>query len=649
MSRDAPTVYRLQPNERTEQPTQWCFVDTETAGIDPNAPVGIYEQALHFGVACFVELRHGKTYEDWLTFQSSTDFWDAVVEHTDPKQAMRVVAHNMGGFDYMVLRGEHHLERLGYPILKRIMGCPPFVIKARKDDRTIVVLDNLNWFRMSLAALGKYVGIEKGTDPGLEGPYSERIAYCRTDVMILKENMLQWLRFLKQNQLGNFAITAAGQAMNAFRHRFMPDGMVVNHDPRIVRVERTGYFGGRTEAFRIGKVAGPIMKVDVTSMYPHVMSTHNYPIRCVGSFHRNTLDELKLALRKGMAVMAEVVIRTEVPAFPYRGETVEFPLGTFETVLTTGELKLALKVAEILEVRRVNYYEAGPVFVDFVDHFWKLRKQFIDEGNATWAWLTKLMMNSLYGKFGQRQPDWTKISTDGMPPIPQGLSMQVDVTAGTTRTFRRVGSWTEEKVRHPDEARSSMTAIAAHVTAYARLYLWELMERAKRQNVFYVDTDSLFVNGTGFTRLRFPRGQKVLGSLTLEEVTDNLVIRTLKDYTFGQVDKVKGLRHPVRTISANQFVVDSFRSFKGAIAQADVDRMIIRRHEKTLKRDYRKGQAQTDGSIVPNRYEMTLSPIVVDGRRIGERWTACVRSDARSGGPGSRSGRSRSLGAAGEL
>jgi len=82
------------------------------------------------------------------------------------------------------------------------------------------------------------------------------------------------------------------------------------------------------------------------------------------------------------------------------------------------------------------------------------------------------------------------------------------------------------------EASNSFVAIASFVTAYARCYLWELIEKAGEENVLYMDTDSLFVTKKGYENLKDYLDNKELGKLKLEDVTEDLTIWGAKLYKF---------------------------------------------------------------------------------------------------------------------
>ncbi len=57
--------------------------------------------------------------------------------------------------------------------------------------------------------------------------------------------------------------------------------MLVHMKPEVIKLEIDSYRGGRNECFFIGEAHGEFYKLDVNSMYPYVMATHYYPIKCL--------------------------------------------------------------------------------------------------------------------------------------------------------------------------------------------------------------------------------------------------------------------------------------------------------------------------------------------------------------------------------
>ncbi|GAJ21876.1 unnamed protein product, partial [marine sediment metagenome] len=134
----------------------------------------------------------------------------------------------------------------------------------------------------------------------------------------------------------------------------------------------------------------------------------------------------------------------------------------------------------------------------YVDKFYQLRQRFKSGGRSDYDEICKLLLNSLYGKFGQKAEVWEKIGEASGEPdrietcYLSGRNSPSSIRYLLGEIFECVGI---------EESFNSFPAIASHVTAYGRMYLYELMKQAGRENVFYCDTDSLIVNEAGRSKL----------------------------------------------------------------------------------------------------------------------------------------------------
>ena len=244
----------------------------------------------------------------------------------------------------------------------------------------------------------------------------------------------------------------------------------------------------------------------------------------------------------------------------------------------------------------MNCYSQAIIFDDYVDFFYQLRKEYKNSGNAIYDQITKLLMVSLYGKFGQMGFKTLKQEL----PEPEPNSRQTTIDTGTGIKGSRVvlGNF-EFMTYRKGNSFNAMVAIATAVTSYSRFYLWKLLELAGRENVFYTDTDSLFVNEIGYKNLDGFIDPDKLGALKLEETTNNLEIRGLKDYTFGGFSRTKGISFKAEKIEDDIYEQLQFPNMNSYLNMAGNEDYSIRTTRKFLNRDYTKGVVYADGSIKP--------------------------------------------------
>lgn len=473
------------------------------------------------------------------------------------------------------------------------------IISFKKGKKTIVFIDSLNWFKTSLKNLGDSIGIEKLEMPDFKKSWDsqEWIDYNKNDVVILKQYFLNYLKWLRTNDMGNFGYTIASQSFNTFRHKFMHQQIYIHDNADAIRLERESYHGARTECFKIGKFYEDIFYLDVNSMYPTVMKYEKYPIRLIGELKTQNLKKLEQKLKQ-YCIIANVKIKTDEPVFSVKqnGKLI-FPVGSFDVTLTTNELVYALKHDFIEKINFGYVYEAGYIFEEFVDYIYDKRKIAKQENNNLDANFLKLILNSLYGKFGQQIAIFSEI--DNNEEIEQGSGYYVNTETGQKKKIKYINNqFFVEKEK--EESYNSFCAIASHVTANSRLLLWKYIKQAGLDSIYYCDTDSLFVNKTGYDKLLPECNDMDLGKLKLEEKSNYLEIRGLKDYVIGDKERLKGIniKNSVK-VSANEYAITIWPKIRSMINRKTLTEYYTMNSRKILKRNYDKGNLKSNGNVEP--------------------------------------------------
>lgn len=588
-------AHLLRKTKRSEMPSQLIFVDCETHSR-PVDDVTV-EARLWFGWACYVRRHHGTSWSkpQWFRFESVETYWSWVSSLNRDNSRLYIYSHNQS-FDFTVLQGFSQLPKYGYQLKTAVIEGPPTIITYKRDMASLVFLDTLNYFRMPLKQLGSEIKMPKLRMPTETSSRARWDAYCRRDVKVMLRAMLQYIIFLQSNDLGGYKPTLASQALSTYRHRFMQAEIYMDDHPSALALARGAYHGGRVECAHIGKLAGPLYQLDINSQYPFVMRNNTMPTRLLNYTVNATVLELA-GWVKDKHCVAEVTIKTDSPAYPvYVDHKLLFPIGTFRAYLTTPEIIRALARNEVMQVHQVALYRPDNIFSDFVDFFYDARIKFKMLGEEAFYFMAKILLNSLYGKFGQSGQVYKEIETVASLDIKRWI--EIDADAGEVHQYRQFGGIVQERSRE-GEARESHPAIAAHVTAYARLYLWSLIEHAGVNNVFYYDTDSLLVNSNGYHRLKQFMHPLQLGALKEVAIYQNVELRGAKDYSFDVVERVKGVRIKNCYTYPGGVVQDQFSNFKGMLARGDLDRALITLVSKNLTRKYNKGVVSSDGRVSP--------------------------------------------------
>ncbi len=640
-------AHYLTANKASESPSNCIYFDTET--LDRTIDESTKEAVLNFGWACIRRKRYGEwSAESWIRFESRGTFWEWVNENAHEGQKLYIYAHNLN-FDASVMGMLSQLDDLGWELQSAIMDDPPTMFKFRKGKATIQLVDTFNYFNMSLKALGKVINLEKYDMPAWETATREQgDAYCKRDVEIIMRAMEKQFDFVKAHDLGNFAVTQAAQAFNAYRHRFMDFPIYIDTNADALKLARSSYYGGRVEAFRIGKIPGKVYKLDVNSMYPFVMSKHKFPTKLLSYMTGDINPESLRSLFDHYGLVANVTIETDRAYYPYVHESkLLFPVGDFDACYSKPELEFALNHGHIKAVHSLAIYEEQMLFAKYVNYFYSMRKAATEEGRTEEAYLLKISMNSLYGKFGQNGRKWENDSEADTLEVKTWN--EIDAKTEVKQEYRQVGRIIQ-KMAHEDESQNSHPAIASTITGYARVYLLEMMLLAGMENVYYCDTDCLFTSETGYEKLKWFVDPTVLGMLKLEEVSEAVTILGLKDYTFGEHTKLKGIRSNIYWVNLgsgrhyhvkpcamvdsplykqytmdelkklktklrepfikcacvdinlqgeNTFEQDKFQGWRGKIRDGNMDRMIISKVKKRVSHTYNKGKVSVNGRVEP--------------------------------------------------
>lgn len=587
----------LSHNSKCETPSWFVFVDVETNAIPIDDTKVKAEMFL--GYACFFRRynKRGKQYEseEWLRFTKPVEFFDKLESWIRAKTKVYIFAHN-AQFEFQVLGVAGAMKDRSYSASLIIVDSPPFMVEYRRNNTTLLYTDTMNYFAVSLAELGKGIGFEKHQMPDKSAPKEAWDSYCRQDVEVMKYSVLKFIDFVKEHDLGNFQRTLASQAFTAYRHRFMTKPIHIHEDEEASNAERAAYYGGRVECFRLGTITESQYLFDVNSMYPAVMRDNTFPYQLIGKIKDVYLDRIS-EMCSAFCVVAKTILKTQTPAYPLRADSkLIFPVGEFTTYLSTPEIIYAYQNGDIIQITEAFVYRRFPIFKSFINELYPLRLQYQSEGNKAFQYMVKIFMNSLYGKFGQNGRKWENVIPTSELDFDEWI--EVDTRSNETHRFRKALGMVQSLCTNT-ESFNSFPAIAAHVTAYSRMLLWQYIQLAGRDNVYYCDTDSLLVNETGKARLSAVLDDKELGKLKLEKAMSSTTLNGPKDYVFEDKVKHKGIRAKAKEIAPNTYEQDKFWGLKTAWREGVSDMQVIERITKKLARQYTKGEPTADGRVIP--------------------------------------------------
>jgi len=477
------------------------------------------------------------------------------------------------------------------------------IISVKKKGSSIVFLDSMNWFPESLEKCGNRLGIPKIT-VDFENCTDELLSlHCKRDVEILLAVMKDFIAFLTSNHISRLCYTRASVAMAAYLLNHYDRTIFIHNNKEAIDLERASYRGGRTECFYLGELTdGPYYILDVNSLYPAVMVDNSYPVKYKKIHSSLRVGELERML-KTRSCISTVLVNTPEPVYAVKQDRTVFPVGRFWVTLCTPELKYALEHKHLITVGQTVEYKQAPIFTRFVNRMYALRQKFKADGNDSYQTLCKYILNSLYGKWGQKADIWEKLGP--APDEPDRVEVVYYPDENRRGLLRYLLGECWELVGY-EEGYNSFPGISSHVTAYGRMFLYNLMKVAEWGNYFYCDTDSLIVNEAGLCNLKSACDDIKLGSLKVQETTNCLHIKGLKDYVTDEKTVIKGIRRNAVETSVGVYKQEQWPSLKGMLRSGLTDGYTVKTITKTLHRGYTKGNVSEDGWIVPFDYHLPL-------------------------------------------
>lgn len=614
------TAHFLSQLNKHDLPSNIIFFDTETS--QQRLENDVYKHTLKLGYALHTRTTRGKVLHKQSdhVIKSIPDFWEWVDRKVTTKGTLYIVSHNLN-YDLPILHGFSTLQSMDYRLTSfyhkamlsvfvwerdngvtlrvRKLKDGSYTIEEKHDISKIIAVDNSNFYQGKLEKWGDIVNVPKMEIDFETTDETYLLSYCKNDVEILHRLWLTWFSFLRENKLGGFRQTVSATALSAYRTRFLNHPIHIHSNQHALDLERDAYHGGRVECLFKGSLKDrDFYYLDVNSMYGYVMANFEYPSILFGYNPKPTMKDLEYRLNTG-AVIARVMIEPAENYYPYVlfGHTI-YPLGEFTTVLTTPELKLALEKGWIKDVMEFSYYGTGMLFADFVNHFYALRAKYKTEKNDGFATICKLLVNSLYGKFGQR--GFVQVADYECDPD------MVATIAGSYDYRDRpyleqfIGG-THFESYYEGEAYNSFPAIAAHVTAYARMHLNSLRSLVPHKHVYYMDTDSLIVDHIGLSALQPYMSDDILGHLKIETHSRSLVINAPKDYAMGDRVRSKGISALAKQLDQATFLQTRWPKIAGMIRSGELDDYYTYPQIKRLKRLIYSGIVQPSGYVIPHR------------------------------------------------
>ncbi|RZB65257.1 DNA polymerase [Glycine soja] len=422
------------------------------------------------------------------------------------RSAKTIYFHNLGRFDGIFLLKHLALYHPNYTVTPLMRDNRLYEVAVYSKKRLLFT------FRDSLHLLpGKLDDLAKNLCPELGSKGSISYEDVRLESLsIMKESLLEYMEqdiLLLGGIMQSFQdiyykayqadivnkLTIASLALSLFREKYYDYNKHRIHIPNQNEDTfiRRGYYGGHTDAYL--PYGTNLYYYDVNSLYPFVIKEFSMP-GGTPVWHSD-LEYMTLDNMFGfIEAYVECPKSIKKPFLPYRDNkdgTLIFPTGTFVGVYYSEELKYARDIGyTIIPICGYLFEEMESPFKDYINSLFESRSNAKKKGNNALSFVYKLLMNSLYGRFGIN---------------PQSTKTEMCNKSKRDRIFRRpefiddvfiredlyMVSYLTNPGKGPsywDPPKNSAVQLAAAITAGSRIYMYKYISR---EDCLYTDTDSI--------------------------------------------------------------------------------------------------------------------------------------------------------------
>lgn len=505
-------AHYLRPNEVERSPKLILFYDTEAVpipGCDPEV------QRLRLWSACAV-LRRGheprKDREQWYRGRTREQLAQLVDELAGGSAPLYVCAHNLS-YDLTTTQLPVQLHGLGWTLGSHNLPSDAPWGHMRQGRHTVRLIDSFSYLPRSEEEIGDAIGLPKLRMPDWEEADDAWWTYCERDVAILASSMVQLMDWWDASQLGCWTDTGPGCGWNSFRHMsirgpkaapmftrgprvgtfpYLDTGrVVIDQDEEARAFERQALYAGRQECWRTGRMEGrQWVELDMVRSYLTCAAEYPLPFRRGYRFSSLPLDSEYLE-GPHLGVIAECVIRTDVPRYPLRGRRgLIYPVGTFRTVLAGPEVAEAHRRGDLLSVGAGYGYPLRFVMQPWAD--WCARVIDGEEPDTppTARIAAKGWSKAVPGRWALRTSRVVATS----PHSEQGWWAEHSRQAGTgapVTTWAMAGRW--EMVIRDQEAENAFPAVLAWLQSICRVALGRAIDHLGDDAMLSCCTDGLIV------------------------------------------------------------------------------------------------------------------------------------------------------------
>jgi DNA polymerase type B, organellar and viral len=390
----------------------------------------------------------------------------------------------------------------------------------------------------------------------------EAIKYCELDCKALFDVLINF----NQEIYNLFEVnitespTLPSLAFRIFRTHFMDKIKIPILKGLIFKDICNSYYGGHVDLYKPESIKGKNVYIyDVNGLYPSAMISNQFPTKLISYFigdisimtEFDKINPLKSSDTTGFFKVEVSAPSLLHPILPYRTDrTTVYGEGSWTAWYSTDEMINAMKFGYKFNILAGYIFKKESIFTKFVEILNGMKEN-SEKGSPKYL-IAKLLLNSLYGRFGMSPILKSHLLVD-TKLIPKLIEEK-----GIENIFENADLGKKSLITINEDFTDDIkinVAIASTVTANARIHMSIFKNNPELTGIlYYTDTDSAIIEKQ---LPDYMVDSKALGKMKLEKVLTKFIGLGPKIYggktTEGlEFTKVKGLKVK---ISLNQLEI----------------------------------------------------------------------------------------------
>lgn len=366
--------------------------------------------------------------------------------------------------------------------------------------------------------------------------------------------------------------TLASIAFNIYRSNYLQDNTIPLINNSLHYVFKQSYYGGITDLY---KPSGHnIRSYDVNSLYPFAMYSNNIPFGCILYFKNKgnaikipKIYQMKNELHGFFKVKVKAPKNLNTPFLPFRIKTTNgirtiFPLGTWIGWYYSVEIDNAKKYGYEFEIMEGYLMEKSKIFNNYIQDLYKMKVN--SSKNDSKYYIAKLLMNSLYGRFGLN-PEIKTVKIVDNNALDEIINSKNSIDITPLNEDKILVSYIENL--EENSIKNISIPIASSIASLSRVHMSKFLVKYTN-NLYYVDTD----------------GIKVDCELDPEEIHDKELGKMKHEYTLSEFTSLAPKVYGGIYENSSKEIV-KIKGYSSSIPYAELKKGLIKDNTINLNQD----------------------------------------------------------------